>query len=110
MKGNNYSIYIGDDLIGFAKDVGDDMPWTRGRFEPTPLFDKYRELFELENRLADAKKWSEREKHLDAIYSLGLRLESPTRGVFTPCLGTKIVRGGFALFHIRGDQVSWRPT
>jgi hypothetical protein len=110
MKGNDFSIYIGDDLIGFAKDVGEDQPWRRGKFEATPTFEKYRALFVTEEQLANIQKWDERERHLIGIYNLGLKLESPTKGVIKPYPIAQKMSGGLTIFHIRGDMVSWRPT
>jgi hypothetical protein len=114
MSEKYYSVYIDDDLIGYARDIQDDMPWRKGRFEATDLFDKYRKLFELEKEFSESKKWLEREKLLEAIDKLGLKLVSSTNETYKPSLGNVIdanyVSHGFALFHIREGKVSWRPT
>ena len=45
VKNNDYFIYVGAVLIGMARDVGDDMPNTGGRFEPTDAFNEFKQLF-----------------------------------------------------------------
>lgn len=114
MSKDHYSIYIGNDLIGIASMINDDMPWRKGKFEPSHLFDKYRGLFDLERELSKSKHLQEWEKLSEAIDKLGLKMVSSNGEVILPSLGAPpgddYVSKGFAFFHIRGNEVRWRPT
>lgn len=105
-----YFIFIGDEHIGTVTNLEDDMPWRKGHFNSSKTFDKYRRLFDLERQLAVKENWEHRDQLNDAIYALGLRIESGQEEKWLPCLGTNLEPGGFTLFHIRGDTVAWRPT
>lgn len=110
MAETEYPIYIGDDLIGRAHGLEDDMPWRKGRFTPTDAFKKYRKLFEVALELSHRKDWSTRDALMDGIYALGLRITKPDGDSWHPCIGTNLKPNGFTFFQIRGDTVQWRPT
>jgi hypothetical protein len=80
MEGNDYFIYIGDTLVGVAKDAGNDMPNTIGMFDPMPEFEKVKHLFDKEHELITGSRSKEQRKIMDGIFALGLRLEHKRTG------------------------------
>jgi hypothetical protein len=111
MKGNDYEVHLGGKLIGYARDVSDDMPNTGGCFEPTDLFGQFEDLFEREFK-SIRKSTQEWQAERDHIFSLGLVLRSPEGDSVIPAyVGQKPgsqYRGELAYLHIHGGRIWWR--
>jgi hypothetical protein len=111
MKTDEYRIYVGDMLIGLAKDVEDDMPNTIGVFDPTPEFEKVKALFDKEYALikGPSAEWLAAK---DEIFTLGLRVEHKTTGEVVKATPGKMpgptFRNELAYIHIHDLKVWWR--
>src|ERR1700750_1858496 len=89
-----YRIFLGDELLGQASNLEDDMPWRKGRFESTSAFEKYRRFFSVATQLGEKKMYDIRDELLDGIYALGLRIKTPEGESWLPCIGTDLKPGG----------------
>jgi hypothetical protein len=110
MENDDYSIYLGETLIGVAKDVGPDQPNIVGFFEPTPEFEKVKHLFDKEYILI--KSPGEWHNARNEIFALGLRLERKRTGEIIKSIPGRmpgpIFRNEIAWLHIHNSKVWWR--
>jgi len=112
MEDNDYFIYLGETLIGVAKDVEPDQPNMVGLFEPMPEFDKVKHLFDKEYELILGSRSKERREVMDEIFALGLRLECKRTGEIIKSIPGKMpgltFRNEIAYLHIHNSKVWWR--
>ena len=112
MKGNDYAIYLHQTLIGYAKDVGDNMPNTGGRFEPAPDFESVRELFKSEHEYLRTGDSEKRRQVMNKLFGMGLRMMRQSTGEVIQSLPDIMpgpsFQGLLAYMHINDDKVWWR--
>lgn len=101
---------MGDELIGFARDIGTDMPNVYGTFEPTAAFENVRQLFDEEYALLDNNQLEERGKVMAKIFAMGLRIETDEGTVLTGMKIGESREGKIGYLHIHDSQVWWRPV
>ena len=95
---SGYRLYRGDVLLGTLTHTGDDFPWHDGTFDPAPVFEEVRPLFDRELALLNADRMDEWETAWGAIAALGLRLEPMAAGSDV----------NEFLLHIEGQRAWWR--
>ncbi len=111
MKGNDYAIQVGGILIGYAREVSDDMPNTGGRFEATDAFAEVKALFDEEYSQirGGGEAWH---RARERIFSKGLRIELLSTGKATlarpGAVPSSEHQGILAYLHIHNGKVWWR--
>lgn len=108
---SEYKIYLGDTLIGYAKDVTCDMPNIIGVFEPTEAFPAFADLFErFYAAIGSSQEWN---KLRNDMFLLNPRIEMSDNTVLegraNEMPGTVFSGKRIAYLYVRGNKVWWRP-